>query len=44
MHGKPVLRLPEPNHFKPHGITGNNATLLAKRWLSAASSFPTPAR
>jgi hypothetical protein len=26
-----VLHLPEPRHFRPHGITGNNATLLAKQ-------------
>jgi hypothetical protein len=29
--GKPVLRLPDPRHYTPHGVTGNNATLLAKQ-------------
>src|SRR5208283_2889966 len=29
--GKTMLRLPDPRHYATHAITGNNATLLAKR-------------
>jgi hypothetical protein len=36
----PLLRLPDPRHYAVHAITGNNATLLAKRVTMGGTIAP----